>query len=194
MQKRNQLRKIIQNFIKEQFNEEDVFGGTSTSTSNSNDKEVEDAFKDIESDIKTSDISGNENEAIGLTLAGVALSAPEIIKLLGKFVNFLKKIPGLKSLSGDKLIAIGDKYHHKIQNAFITIMKKAGVKDEAAVKKYASILHHMIIALLLVAGGVSMAGLVGKGSIKTATLKGALNAVKTKEITSFLTKAADAVV
>ena len=92
------------------------------------------------------------------------------------------------------MIAIGDKYHHKIQNAFIRIIKKAGVKDDTAAKKYASILHHMIIALLLVAGGVSMAGLVGKGSIKTATLKGALNAVKTKEITSFLTKAADAIV
>ena len=193
MRKRKQLRKTIREIVFK-LNEEDVFGGTLTSTSDSNNKEVEDVFKDIESDIKTSDISGNENEAVGLTLAGVALSAPEIIKLLGKFVNFLKKIPGLKSLSGDKLIAIGDKYHHKIQNAFIRIMKKAGVKDDVAVKKYASVLHHMIIALLLVAGGVSMAGLVGKGRIKTATLKGALNAVKTKEITSFLTKAADAIV
>ena len=193
MQKRKQLRSTIKEILS-QLSEEDVFGGNRSTTTDSSDKEVEDVFKDLESDIKTSDLSSTKTEAIGLTLAGVALSAPEIIKLLGKFVNFLKKIPGLKSLSGDKLIAIGDKYHHKIQNAFIRIMKKAGVKDDAAVKKYASILHHMIIALLLVAGGVSMAGLVGKGSIKTATLKGALNAVKTKEITSFLTKAADAIV
>ena len=193
MQKRKQLRSTIREILS-QLSEEDVFGGSGSTTTDSSDKEVEDVFKDIESDIKTSDLSSAKTEAIGLTLAGVALSAPEIIKLLGKFVNFLKKIPGLKSLSGDKLIAIGDKYHHKIQNAFVTIMKKAGVKDDAAAKKYASVLHHMIIALLLVAGGVSMAGLVGKGSIKTATLKGALNAVKTKEITSFLTKAADAIV
>ena len=193
MQKRKQLRSTIREILS-QLSEEDVFGTGGSDTTNSSDKEVEDVFKDIESDIKTSDLSSTKTEAIGLTLAGVALSAPEIIKLLGKFVNFLKKIPGLKSLSGDKLIAIGDKYHHKIQNAFVTIMKKAGVKDDAAAKKYASVLHHVIIALLLVAGGVSMAGLVGKGSIKTATLKGALNAVKTKEITSFLTKAADAIV
>lgn len=193
MQKRKKLRNTIREILA-QLSEEDVFGTGGSDTTNSSDKEVEDVFKDIESDIKTSDISNTKTEAIGLTLAGVALSAPEIIKLLGKFVNFLKKIPGLKSLSGDKLIAIGDKYHHKIQNAFVNIMKKAGVKDDAAAKKYASVLHHMIIALLLVAGGVSMAGLVGKGSIKTATLKGALNAVKTKEITTFLTKAADAIV
>ena len=193
MQKRKKLRNTIREILA-QLSEEDVFGTGGSDTTNSSDKEVEDVFKDIESDIKTSDISNTKTEAIGLTLAGVALSAPEIIKLLGKFVNFLKKIPGLKALSGDKLIAIGDKYHNKIQNAFVNIMKKAGVKDDAAAKKYASVLHHMIIALLLVAGGVSMAGLVGKGSIKTATLKGALNAVKTKEITTFLTKAADAIV
>ena len=193
MQKRKKLRNTIREILA-QLSEEDVFGTGGSDTTNSSDKEVEDVFKDIESDIKTSDISNTKTEAIGLTLAGVALSAPEIIKLLGKFVNFLKKIPGLKTLSGDKLIAIGDKYHNKIQNAFVNIMKKAGVKDDAAAKKYASVLHHMIIALLLVAGGVSMAGLVGKGSIKTATLKGALNAVKTKEITTFLTKAADAIV
>ena len=193
MQKRKKLRNTIREILA-QLSEEDVFGTGGSETTDSSDKEVEDVFKDIESDIKTSDISNTKTEAIGLTLAGVALSAPEIIKLLGKFVNFLKKIPGLKALSGDKLIAIGDKYHNKIQNAFVNIMKKAGVKDAAAAKKYASVLHHMIIALLLVAGGVSMAGLVGKGSIKTATLKGALNAVKTKEITTFLTKAADAIV
>ena len=193
MQKRKKLRNTIREILA-QLSEEDVFGTGGSETTDSSDKEVEDVFKDIESDIKTSDISNTKTEAIGLTLAGVALSAPEIIKLLGKFVNFLKKIPGLKALSGDKLIAIGDKYHNKIQNAFVNIMKKAGVKDDAAAKKYASVLHHMIIALLLVAGGVSMAGLVGKGSIKTATLKGALNAVKTKEITTFLTKAADAIV
>ena len=184
-----ELRQYIRTVIYENLSEEDVFGNTS-----SNDDSIEDALQDFESDIKTADLSGNENEAVGITLAGVALSAPEIIKLLGKFVNLLKKIPGLKSLSGDKLIAIGDKYHHKIQNAFVLILKKAGIKDTMTAKKYASILHHLVIALLLIAGGVSMAGLVGKGSIKTATLKGALNAVKTKEITSFLTKAADAIV
>ena len=79
------------------------------------DKEVEDVLATFEKDIKRTDIEPKKvNEALGLTLAGVALSMPEIIKLIGKLINLLKKIPFLKKLSGDKLIAIGDKYHHKI--------------------------------------------------------------------------------
>ena len=48
--------------------------------------------------------------------------------------------------------------------------------------------------MLLIAGGISMSGLVTKGSIKGATLKGALNAIKAKEIRSFIIASADAIV
>ena len=159
------------------------------------DKEVEDVLATFEKDIKRTDIEPKKvNEALGLTLAGVALSMPEIIKLIGKLINLLKKIPFLKKLSGDKLIAIGDKYHHKITGAFEFIIKKAGVKDPNKAKKFAGILHHVIIAMLLIAGGISMSGLATSGSIKGATLKGALNAIKTKELRTFIISSADAIV
>ena len=97
---------------------------------------VEDLFQDFEKDIKHADLEPKKvDEALGLTLAGVALSMPEIIKLIGKLVNLMKKIPFLKKLSGDKLIEIGNKYHHKITGAFEFILKKAGVKDPAKSKK-----------------------------------------------------------
>ena len=178
--------------LKDILNEADVFGNETSPATDM--PELEDAFSDIEKDIKRTDIDAPETEAVGLTLAGIALSLPEIVKLIGKFVNLLKKIPGLKKLSGDKLIAIGDKYHHKITDAFTSIIKKAGVKDQAKAKKFANILHHIIIAMLLIAGGISMSGLVTKGSIKGATLKGALNAIKAKEIRSFIITSADAIV
>jgi len=178
--------------LKDILNEADVFGNETSPATDM--PELEDAFSDIEKDIKRTDIDAPETEAVGLTLAGIALSLPEIVKLIGKFVNLLKKIPGLKKLSGDKLIAIGDKYHHKITDAFTFIIKKAGVKDQAKAKKFANILHHIIIAMLLIAGGISMSGLVTKGSIKGATLKGALNAIKAKEIRSFIITSADAIV
>jgi len=157
--------------------------------------ELGNVLDDFTKDIKISDIEPKKvNEALGLTLAGVALSLPEIIKLIGKLVNLLKKIPLLKNLSGDKLIAIGDKYHHKITGAFEFIIKKAGVKDTNKAKKFANILHHVVIAMLLVAGSVSMSGLVTTGSVKGATLKGALNAIKAKELRAFIITTADAIV
>ena len=187
-----ELRQYIRSIINKSLNEADVFGGESTTSTDM--PEVEDLFTDFEKDIKRTDIDAPESEAIGLTLAGVALSLPEIIKLIGKLVNLLKKIPGLKKLSGDKLIAIGNKYHHKITGAFEFIIKKAGVKDPAKSKKFANILHHIIIAMLLIAGGINMAELVTKGSIKGSVLKGALNAIKTKELSKFLITTADAIV
>jgi hypothetical protein len=154
-------------------------------------KEVEDVIDDFTKDIKHTDLEPKKvDEALGLTLAGVALSMPEIVKLIGKLINLLKKIPFLKKLSGDKLIAIGDKYHHKITGAFEFIIKKAGVKDPTKAKKFAGILHHVIIAMLLIAGGLSQAGLAASGSMKGATLKGALNAIKAKELRSFLVTSA----
>tara|TARA_R110002051_G_scaffold322585_1_gene413478 strand:+ start:651 stop:1490 length:840 start_codon:yes stop_codon:yes gene_type:complete len=155
-------------------------------------KEVEDALKDFERDIKKTDLAAEETEAIGLTLAGVALSLPEIIKLIGKFVNLLKKVPGLKSLSGDKLIEVGDKYHKKISGAFEYIIKKAGVADPVKAKKFANIIHHIVIAMLLVAGGISMKGLLVKGNLSGTTIKAALNAIKAKEIRAFIISSANA--
>ena len=158
------------------------------------DEPVEDVLDDFEKEIKRVELEAPESEAIGLTLAGVALSLPEIIKLIGKLVNLLKKIPFLKKLSGDKLIAIGDKYHQKITGAFEFIIKKAGVKDTTKAKKFANVLHHIVIAMLLVAGGITQAGLYSSGSMKGATLKGALNAIKAKEIRAFLITSADAII
>jgi hypothetical protein len=187
------LRLHIRNVIRENLAESDVFGSTPTTTSDGV-GDVGDALDDFEKEIKRTDIESAETEAIGLTLAGIALSAPEIIKLIGKFVNLLKKIPGLKSLSGDKLIALGDKYHHKITGAFEYIIKKAGVSDPAKAKKFANIIHHTVIAILLIAGGVSMSSYVTQGNMSSATLKAAMNAVKSKEIVTFLIKGADAIV
>mgnify|MGYP003671078753 CR=1 FL=1 len=48
--------------------------------------------------------------------------------------------------------------------------------------------------MLLIAGGINMSGLVTKGSIKGATLKGALNAIKAKELRAFIITTADTII
>tara|TARA_R110001592_G_scaffold898_3_gene4682 strand:+ start:1959 stop:2507 length:549 start_codon:yes stop_codon:yes gene_type:complete len=180
--------------LKHILTEADTFG-SNPNIGGDTEAGIDNAFDELEQDIKSADLEPKKvDEAIGLTLAGVALSMPEIIKLIGKFVNLLKKIPGLKSLSGDRLIALGDKYHHKISGMFEKVLRVAGVKDSVKAKKFANILHHVIIAMLLIAGGINMSGLVAKGSIKGSVLKGALNAIKTKELRSFIITTADAIV
>ena len=156
--------------------------------------EVEDALKDLERDIKRTDLEPKKvNEALGLTLAGVALSMPAIIKLIGKFVNILKRVPGLKSLSGDKIIALGDKWHHRLINGVVIALKKVGVKDTIKAKKFANLIFHLIIAMLLFAGGAAAYKFATKGNVIGATLKTALNAIKTGEIRAFIISGAEAI-
>jgi len=180
--------------LKHILTESDIFG-SNPKPGGDTESGIDNAFDELEQDINTVDLEPKKvDEALGLTLAGVALSMPEIIKLIGKFVNLLKKIPGLKSLSGDRLIALGDKYHHKITGVFEKVLRVAGVKDSAKAKKFANVLHHVIIATLLIAGAVSLSGLVAKGSVKGSLLKGALNAIKTKELRAFIITSAEAIV
>jgi hypothetical protein len=175
--------------------EADVFGNTSSSddTSKVEDK-IEDAFKDLGKEFKSADLEPkNVDEAIGMTLAGVALSAPEILKLLGKFVNVIKRIPGFKKLSGDRLIELGDKYHHIIMGGIESALKRMGVKDTAKAKKWANIAFHVVIALMLVAGGLAAFKYYSKGAINATALKSALNAVKANEIKKYIVTAAAAI-
>lgn len=192
----DKLRSKIREIVYKTLNEIDFEDDGETANGDMNDYQgygepdidgdIEDALSDFTADVKNADLEADENEAVGaLTLAGIALSLPEIVRLLGKMVNVLKKIPGFKKLSGDKLIELGEKYHHKITGAFAYAMKKAGVPDAPA-KKYAFLLHHVVVALLLVAGGMTAARYATTGSLKGATLKSALNAVKANEIRAFL--------
>lgn len=150
--------------------------------------DIDDAFDELANDFESADLSSDEvNEApIALTLAGVALSLPEIMKLIGKFTNFISKISGIKKLSGDKLIQLGEKYHHKIIDGIEYALRKAGVSNTSAAKKYANIILHVIIAILLISGGYGAAQYAMKGKLSATMLKSALNAIKAKELRQFL--------
>ena len=152
---------------------------------------IEDALDQVTSDLAKADVDeNNTNEAIGLTLAGVALSGGEIVKLVGKFINLLSKIPGLKKLSGDKLITFGDKYHHKIVGVIEKVVMKAGVKDKEKAHKFAEGIHMLVVAGLLIAGLGPMAAKFSKGKYAGATFKAALNAIKTGELAPYIGKLA----
>jgi len=153
---------------------------------------IEDALKQVKTDLKKADIDNDTtDEAIGaLTLAGVALSAGEIAKIIGKFINLISKIPGLKRLSGDKLIEKGEKFHHAIVKTIQNILILAGVKDKEKAHKFANGIHMLVVAALLSAGLGPMAAKFDAGKYAGATLKAALNAVKTGELVPYMVKLA----
>jgi hypothetical protein len=177
------LKTIVDELINEQLlSEEDI---------NAAEVEVEDKIEDLAQDFKSVDLEGDDlqTEALGtLTLAGVALSLGMIVKLVGKFINLLGKIPGLKFLSGEKLVAIGEKYHHIIVGAIEKAIIKAGVKDKKKAHKVAELIHTLIVAALLLQGGSSALQYLAKGKLKMVGIKTALNAIKSGEIAEYIQK------
>ena len=177
------LKTIVDEIINEQLlSEEDI---------DTAEADVEDTLGDLAQDFKSVDLEGDDlqNEALGaLTLAGVALSLGMIVKLVGKFINLLGKIPGLKFLSGEKLVAIGEKYHHIIVGAIERAIMKAGVKDKKKAHKVAELVHTLIVAALLLQGGSSALQYLAKGKLKMVGIKTALNAVKSGEIAEYIQK------
>ena len=177
------LKTIVDEIINEQLlSEEDIEAAAA---------EVEDEISDLAKDLKSVDLEGDDlqNEALGaLTLAGVALSLGMIVKLVGKFINLLGKIPGLKFLSGEKLVAIGEKYHHLIVGAIEKAIMKAGVKDKKKAHKVAELIHTLIVAALLLQGGSTALQYLAKGKLKMVGIKTALNAIKSGEIAEYIQK------
>ena len=177
------LKTIVDEIINEQLlSEEDIEAVAA---------EVEDEISDLAQDFKSIDLDGDDlqNEALGaLTLAGVALSLGMIVKLVGKFINLLGKIPGLKFLSGEKLVAIGEKYHHIIVGAIEKAIMKAGVKDKKKAHKVAELIHTLVVAALLLQGGSSALQYLAKGKLKMVGIKTALNAIKSGEIAEYIQK------
>jgi len=182
------LKTIVDEIINEQLlSEEDI---------DTAEADVEDTLGDLAQDFKSVDLEGDDlqNEALGaLTLAGVALSLGMIVKLVGKFINLLGKIPGLKFLSGEKLVAIGEKYHHIIVGAIERAIMKAGVKDKKKAHKVAELVHTLIVAALLLQGGSSALQYLAKGKLKMVGIKTALNAIKSGEIAEYIQKVIQAV-
>jgi Mg2+ and Co2+ transporter CorA len=177
------LKTIVDEIINERLlSEEDIETAAA---------EVEDEIDDLAKDLKSVDLESDDlqTEALGaLTLAGVALSLGMIVKLVGKFINLLGKIPGLKFLSGERLVAIGEKYHHIIVGAIEKAIMKAGVKDKKKAHKVAELIHTLIVAALLLQGGSSALQYLAKGKLKMVGIKTALNAVKSGEIAEYIQK------
>ena len=81
--------------------------------------------------------------------------------------------------------------HNKIIGAITFATQKMGVTDKTKAEQFANIIFHVILAILLVAGGAAAVKYASKGNVVGATMKGALDAVKAGEIRSFIVKSVE---
>jgi hypothetical protein len=146
-------------------------------------------------DTELAKASKSTNEGI-ITIASIAIALPAVMGLISKFGkaagNIVNKILGKKPNEDDayqkwmtKLGHIADELHHLYMTPLLGIVKKF-VKDEAKAKSVASGIFHVIVATFLVASGVTAVKALQAKNLSLATLEGALTAVKSGELKSFI--------
>ena len=173
--------------------------------------ELDDKEKEVVDDIKdevSSILKGMENELNKaaekeqptneglLTVASIAVALPAVMGLVSKLGksagNIVNKVLGKKPTEETanqqwmaKLGHIADELHHLYMSPIESIVKKF-IKDETKAKKIANGIFHIIVAVFLVASGVTAVKALQAKNISLATLESALSAVKGGEIKSFI--------
>ena len=153
------------------------------------DKEVEDIFKDIVADFADdlSDVKVDVKEGAILTVAGISLALPEILKILGKAAKKFSFLRNRKGYTGERAIKLADQVHHSLT----FIMKRAlvlglGAKEGPTLDKFINGLYHVLVASLMLASGVGSIKAFKAKKIALSTLEAALTAVKSNEVGRFL--------
>jgi Flp pilus assembly pilin Flp len=173
--------------------------------------ELDDEEKEVVDDIKdevSSILKGMENELNKaaekeqptneglLTATSIAVALPAVMGLISKLGksagNVVNKVLGKKPDEEtayqqwmSKLGHIADELHHLYMSPIESIVKKF-IKDETKAKKIANGIFHIIVAVFLVASGVTAVKALQAKNISLATLESALSAVKGGEIKSFI--------
>lgn len=155
--------------------------------------EMSDILKSMETELSKASKSTNEGF---ITIASIAIALPAVMGLIAKFGkaagNMVNKVLGKKPNEGDayqkwmtKLGHIADELHHLYMVPLLSIVKKF-VKDEAKAKSIANGIFHVIVATFLVASGATAVKALQAKNLSLATLEGALTAVKSGELKSFI--------
>ena len=144
------------------------------------------AFAGIERDIESN--KEKLTESAGLAIAGTALAIPELMKIVAKIAKSVSKFLGGSGKTSDKVIAVADKLHHFLIGLIEKALKVLGMKDTDVIHKTANIIFHVIIASLMIASGYAAVKAFKASNISSATLEGALAAVKNGEVQKFIGK------
>jgi len=157
--------------------------------------EMSDLIGDMEDTLQ--DKTEEQNEGL-LTVAGLVVAMPAILGLVAKFGKvaggIINKVIGKKPTKKEeeenwfnKLGKIADDLHHLYQTPLENIVKKF-IKDPVKAKKVAHFLFHVIVAIMLIASGVTAVKALKSKEITLATLETALATIKGGEIKSYISK------
>lgn len=146
-------------------------------------------------DTELAKASKSTNEGI-ITIASIAIALPAVMGLISKFGKaagaMVNKVLGNKPSEDDayqkwmtKLGHIADELHHLYMTPLLGIVKKF-VKNESKAKSVASGIFHVIVATFLVASGATAVKALQAKNLSLATLEGALTAIKSGELKSFI--------
>ena len=133
-----------------------------------------------------------------LTVASLAIALPAILGLIAKFgkaaTNIVNKVVGKKPTNQSdtekyfqQMGRVADELHHLYMKPIEILMRKF-IKDPAKAKKVAHFLFHVIVAVMLLASGVTAIKALQSKEISLATLETALATVKGGEIKQYITK------
>ena len=185
------LRKFIRNLIMEDME----------SNSGNIENELSSVFKQFVSSLpKAKKEEQIQNEEL-MTIAGISLALPGIIKIISFFgkkasqiINkkFGNKISLLKDSEQwfSELMHTAEHLHHLYLKPIEYVVKKAfGVKDEQKAYKISNIIFHSIVAVMLVSSGIGAIKAFKAKELSAGTLESALSAVKTGELNTFISSA-----
>ena len=149
---------------------------------------IEDALED----------KSKEQKEGALTAASIVLATPAVLGLVARFgkavTGIVNRTIGKKPTDQSdaekyfqQMSRIADELHHIYIKPLDLIVKRF-IKDEAKAKKVSNFLFHVIIAIMLLASGVTAIKALQSKELSLATLETALAAVKGGEVKSYITK------
>lgn len=157
--------------------------------------QMNDLVKNIDTTLQNQ--SEEQNESL-LTAAGIAVAMPAILGLVSKFgksaSSVINKIMGKKPTEKEqeenwfnKLGKIADDLHHLYQAPIEKLISKF-VKDPTKAKKVSHFLFHVIVAIMLIASGVTAVKALKSKEVSIATLETAIATIKSGEIKKYISK------
>jgi hypothetical protein len=152
-------------------------------------------LRDIEDSLE--DKSKNQKEEIVITTS-IVLALPAILGLIARFgktvTNIVNRTLGKKpTKQGDvekylqQMGHIADELHYLYVKPLELIVRRF-VKDGTKAKKISSFIFHVIVAIILLASGVTAIKAIQSKKLSLATLETALTIVKSGEVKNYIIK------